>query len=182
MTAFVALLRAVNVGGNNLIRMADLKALCEDLGFGNVVTLLQSGNVVFTARGSDKAVAAKLAGAIEKSHGFRPLIVVRTAAEIADSMKRNPFKAEETNDPGHLVIAFMADQPTSGAKERVAAIKVASERLHLSGRELHAHYASGQGTSKVTNVVLEKALGVAATARNWNTVTKLFAMMEGMGR
>ena len=171
--AFVALLRAVNVGGNNLIKMADLKAICEKLGFVDVKTLLQSGNVVFKVKGNDKSVGKKLADAIEKSHGFRPAIMVRTADEIADAMKRNPFTAEEKSDPTHLVIAFMADSPTSGAKERVAAIKVATERLHLSGRELHAHYARGQGTSKVTNVVLERALGVPCTARNWNTVTKL---------
>jgi uncharacterized protein (DUF1697 family) len=176
VTAFVALLRAVNVGGNNLIKMADLKALCEELGFGEVKTLLQSGNVVFTAKGSDKSVAKKLADAIAKSHGFRPAIMVRTADEIADAMKRNPFKAEEKDDPAHLVIVFMADAPTSGAKERIAAVKVATERLHFSGRELHAHYASGQGNSKVTNAVLERALGVPATARNWNTVTKLLAL------
>jgi uncharacterized protein (DUF1697 family) len=176
VTAFVALLRAVNVGGTGIIKMADLKAICEGLGFGNVKTLLQSGNVVFTAKGSDKSVARKLADAIEKSHSFRPAIMVRTADEIDDAMKRNPFKAEEKNDPAHLVAIFMADPPTSGAKERIAAVKVATERLHLSGRELHAHYASGQGTSKVTNAVLERALGVPATARNWNTVTKLLAL------
>jgi uncharacterized protein (DUF1697 family) len=181
VTAFVALLRAVNVGGTGLIKMADLKAVCEDLGFSEVKTLLQSGNVVFKAKGSDKSVAKKLGDAIEKSHGFRPAIVVRTGDEIADAMKRNPFKAEEKSDPAHLVVVFAADTPTSGAKERIAAVKVATERLHLSGRELHAYYASGQGTSKVTNAVLERALGVPATARNWNTVTKLKAIVEGMG-
>jgi uncharacterized protein (DUF1697 family) len=181
VTAFVALLRAVNVGGNNLIKMADLKAICEHLGFTNVKTLLQSGNVVFTAKGSDKSVAKKLADAIERSHGFRPAIIVRTADEIAGAMKRNPFKAEEKSDPAHLVVVFMAEAPTNGAKERIAAVKVATERLHISGRELHAYYASGQGTSKVTNAVLERALGVPATARNWNTVTKLKAIGEGIG-
>ena len=180
VTAFVALLRAVNVGGNNLIRMADLKVLCEDLGFGDVKTLLQSGNVVFKAKGTAKSIAKKLADAIEKSHGFRPAIIVRTADEIADVMKRNPFKAEEKSDPAHLVVAFTADPPTNGAKERIAAVKVATERLHLSGRELHAHYASGQGTSKVTNAVLERALGVPCKARNWNTVTKLLKLAREM--
>jgi uncharacterized protein (DUF1697 family) len=176
MTAFVALLRAVNVGGNNLIKMADLKVICEKLGFREVRTLLQSGNVAFLATGTDKAVAKKLAVAIEASHGFRPEIVVRTAAEIAEAMKRNPFRAEERSDPSHLLVAFMAEAPKAGAGERLAAVKVAGERLHLSSRELYIHYAAGQGTSKVTNVVLERALGVPATARNWNTVGKLLAL------
>jgi len=176
MTAYAALLRAVNVGGTGLIRMADLKALCEKAGFGNVVTLLQSGNVVFTAKGTDRAVAKKLADAIEKSHGFRPMIAVRTADEIEAAMKANPFRAEATSDPSHLHIIFMTDVPTEGAGVRLTAVKVNRERLHLVGRELYIHYADGAGTSKVTNAVLERALGVQATARNWNTVGKLLAL------
>jgi uncharacterized protein (DUF1697 family) len=180
MTAFVALLRAVNVGGTGIMKMADLKAICESIGFREVKTLLQSGNVAFLATGSDKSVAKKLADAIEKSHGFRPAIMVRTAAEIADAMKRNPFRAEEKSDPSHLVVVFMAEAPAKDAAEKIAAVKVVTERLHLSGRELFAHYASGQGTSKVTNAVLERALGVPATARNWNTVGKLLTLAEAL--
>ena len=180
MTAFVALLRAVNVGGTGIIKMADLRAICEGIGFRNVKTLLQSGNVVFDAKGSDKAVAKKLADAIDASHGFRPAIIVRTADEIADAMKRNPFRAEEKSDPSHVLIAFMAETPTSGARHRIAAIKVGTERLHLGGRELYVHYASGQGKSKVTNAVLERALGVSGTARNWNTVGKLLTLARSL--
>ena len=178
VTAYAALLRAVNVGGTGVIRMADLKALCETIGFRDATTLLQSGNVVFTAKGSDKTVAQKLAGAIEKSHGFRPTVVVRTADEIADAMARNPFAAEAKNDPGRLIVAFAAGEPTSGAAARVAAIKVAGERFVLSGRELYGHYADGQGRSKVTGTIIERALGVPATGRNWNTLGKLLALME----
>ena len=181
MTAFVALLRAVNVGGTGIIKMAALKALCDDLGFGNVRTLLQSGNVVFTTKGTDKAVARKLADAIEKSHGFRPAVMVRTAADMAGIVDRNPFPKEAKSDPRYVVVAFAAGTPATGAKERLAAVKVVRERLHLSGRELFIHYPDGQGRSIVTNLVLEKALGVAATARNWNTVTKLQAMIDVLG-
>jgi uncharacterized protein (DUF1697 family) len=180
MSGFIALLRAVNVGGTGIIRMADLKAICEKAGFTDVTTLLQSGNVVFRAKGGEKAVAKKLADAIEKSHGFRPAVMVRTAAEIAAVMAANPYKPEEKSDPSHLIVAFAADAPTSGAAERVAAIKVSRERLALGGRELYIHYATGQGTSKVTNAVIERALGVPATARNWNTVGKLLALARAL--
>jgi uncharacterized protein (DUF1697 family) len=180
VSGYVALLRAVNVGGTGIIRMADLKALCEEIGFRDVTTLLQSGNVVFRAKGSDAAVAKKLADAISKSHGFRPAIMVRTADEIAEVMKRNPFKAEEKTDPSHLIVCFAADAPTTGADERVAAVKVQKERLLLSGRELYVHYATGQGTSKVTNAVIERSLGVPATARNWNTIGKLLALARAL--
>jgi uncharacterized protein (DUF1697 family) len=106
--------------------------------------------------------------------------MVRTADEIAATMRANPFKAEETSDPSHLIIAFPVERPTAGAEERVAAVKVAKERLRLGARELYVHYAGGQGTSKVTNAVLERALGTPVTARNWNTVGKLFALARGL--
>ena len=180
VTGYVALLRAVNVGGTAIIKMAALKALCEEIGFGDVATLLQSGNVVFTAKGADRAVAKKLADAISASHGFRPEIVVRTAAEVADAMARNPFPAEAKSDPGHLLVAFMAEAPVEGAVERLAAVKVVRERLVLSGREVFIYYADGVGRSKVTNAVLERALGVPVTARNWNTVGKLLVLASGL--
>jgi len=176
LTAYAALLRAVNVGGTGIIKMAALKVLCEAAGFAKVATLLQSGNVVFTAGGSDETVAKKLADSIEASHGFRPAIVVRTVAEIADAVTRNPFAAAARDDPGHMLVAFTADLPTAGAAERLKAVKVAGERFALSGRELFVHYPDGVGTSKVTNTVLERALGVPATARNWNTIEKLLAL------
>jgi uncharacterized protein (DUF1697 family) len=125
-------------------------------------------------------VAKKLADAIEKSHGFRPAVMVRSADEIADVMARNPFKREEKDDPAHMIVVFAADTPTAGAAERVAAIKVNQERLALSGRELYVYYGTGQGTSKVTNAVIERALGAPATARNWNTVTKLLALARAL--
>jgi uncharacterized protein (DUF1697 family) len=173
VSGYVALLRAVNVGGTGIIRMADLKALCEAIGFRDVTTLLQSGNVAFRAKGTDAGIAKKLADAIEKSHGFRPAVMVRTADEIAAVMAANPFKAEEKSDPAHLIVSFAGDAPSSGAAERVAA-------MFLSGRELYIHYATGQGTSKVTNTVIERALGVPATARNWNTIGKLLALARAL--
>jgi uncharacterized protein (DUF1697 family) len=179
MTVFAALLRAINVAGSGTLKMADLKALCEGIGFRDVRTLLQSGNVVFTATETDKAVAKKLADAIEKNHGFRPAIAVRTAAEIAAAVKGNPFQAETKADPRYVVVGFLADPPTAGAAARIAAVEgAAGERLKLSGHVLYVHYPEGQGRSKVTNAVLERALGVPVTVRNWNTVTKLAAMME----
>jgi uncharacterized protein (DUF1697 family) len=182
MTVFAALLRAVNVAGSGVMKMADLRRLCEKIGFGDVATLLQSGNVVFTAKGTDRTVAKALADAIEKGHGFRPAIAVRTAAEIADAVTGNPFKAETRADPRFVVVGFAADFPTAGAAGRIAAIKGPSgERLKLSGRDFYVHYPEGQGRSKVTNAVLERALGVPVTVRNWNTVTKLKAMMEEIG-
>lgn len=183
MTVYAALLRAINVGGTGIIRMAELKALCEDVGFGDVQTLLQSGNVVFTSRAKAAVVSEKLASAIEAGHGLRPAVIVRTTEELADVIARNPFPDAAKEEPNRLLVSFLAGAPAKDAADRLAAVKVEKEKLHLSGRELYVHYAGGgMGTSKVTNVVLERALGVAATARNWNTVTKLKSMMEALRR
>lgn len=177
MTVYVALLRAVNVGGTGIIKMAHLTALCERAGFTKVKTLLQSGNVVFRATGSDKTVARKLADAIERSHGFRPAVIVRTAAEIAYVIDHNPFRAAARDEPNRLLVSFLAGPPADDAVERLATIKVQKEKLRLVGDVLYVHYADGgMGTSKVTNAVLERALGTPATARNWNTVGKLLAL------
>ncbi len=181
VTAFVALLRAVNVGGTGILRMADLKALCEKLGYSDVKTLLQSGNVVFTATGKADAIEKQLGGAIEKAHGFRPAIMVRTAPEMAAVVTGNPFAKEAKADGRFVVVAFAAGKPAPGAGECVAKVKVTSEKLRLAGRELYIHYPDGQGRSVVTNLALEKALGVPATARNWNTVMKLRDLVEAAG-
>jgi uncharacterized protein (DUF1697 family) len=178
LTRFVALLRAVNVGGTGKIRMADLLALCGDLGFADAATLLQSGNVVFVAPGAAAAVANKLAAAIEGAHGFRPEVIVRTAKEIEAAMALNPFPREAAADPSHLLVGFTAVKPGAEAASRLAAIKVARERLALAGRELYAWYPDGIGRSKVTNAVLERALGVPVTARNWTTVAKIAEMLK----
>ncbi len=182
MTVFAALLRGVNVGGNNLIRMADLKALCATFGFTSATTLLQSGNVVFKAKGTDAAVARKLADGIEKVHGFRPAVMVRTADEIADAMTRNPWPAAAKSDPGHLLIAFMDKAPDATASDKLAALKTpAGEKLKLSGRELFFHFPNGIGKSKLTTAVLERAVGgIPMTARNWNTVGKLLDIARAL--
>jgi uncharacterized protein (DUF1697 family) len=176
MTTFVAFLRAVNVGGRGAIRMADLKALGEGLGFTNVRTLLQSGNMVFDGKGTTTAIAAKLADAIEAAHGFRTPVMVRTAAELDAAIGENPFAREAKDDPSHLLVLFTNGKPGGDAKARLAAIRTDKEVLTLGSRELYAYYGGGIGRSKVTVAVLEKALDVSVTGRNWNTVTKLAAM------
>lgn len=181
MTVFVAFLRAVNVGGRGTIAMAALKALCADLGFRDAATLLQSGNIVFSATGRRAAIASRLADGIAERHGFRPAVALRTADELAAAIDNNPFPAAATDDPAHLLLVFPVSPPDSGATERLAAVKVADEKLVLAGGELYAHYAGGVGRSKVTNAVLERALGVPATGRNWNTVTRLLRLAKTPG-
>ncbi len=180
MPVSIAFLRGVNVGGNKMISMAALKELFDDLGFKNARTLLQSGNVVFSAKpATNAALAAKIAAAIRKRFGSDVEVVIRTPDELRKAVARNPFSAAARDDPSHLLIVFLTQAPTAAAKA-MAAAKFKDERFQLSGTELFAHYGAGIGHSKVPSNFIEKTLAVPGTARNWNTVTKLIAIAAAL--
>jgi uncharacterized protein (DUF1697 family) len=173
MTGFVALLRGINVGGRNMVKMDALKAIHESLGFKSVRTHLQSGNVVFQAKSAD---AARIERALEKTLGLELTVIVRTAAELREALKRNPLPQRLAN-PSAYVIAFLSAQPQHA--EALDAYTGPEER-HLLGRELYIYYGDGMARSKLTNALIERKLGVKATARNWNTVTKLLELCEAL--
>jgi uncharacterized protein (DUF1697 family) len=171
---FAAMLRAVNVGGRNLIKMSQLTELCERLGHTGVRTLLQSGNVVFRSKSAGRAQVLKsLQGAIEKGCGFRPEIFLRSLEELREAIAANPFPDAARDDPSHLLILFIDGTPPAGAAESLTGFRGGPERVKLVGKNLYLHYARGIGTSKLTNAVIEKAIRTPGTGRNWNTVNKL---------
>lgn len=172
MALQIALLRGINVGGNKMVSMAGLRDLFTRLGFSDVKTLLQSGNVVFG--GAGRQSPAKIEKMLEAEVGA--VCFVRTAKEWAEIVERNPFKAEAKNDPAHFVAMILKDAPQDVEPLRRAI--AGREKVHLDGRVLYAVYPDGQGTSKLTNAAIEKALGTRGTARNWNTVLKLLAAVS----
>jgi uncharacterized protein (DUF1697 family) len=178
MSAHVALLRAVNVGGRSLA-MADLRAVAEGLGYGGVKTLLQSGNLVFDAKGKAAALEKSLEAALKKEVGLEADFMVRTARELEAVIAANPFPAEAKSDPAHLVVMFLKDRATAKAVDAVREAVKGREVVQHNGRELYITYSDGIGTSKLTGAIIEKKLGVRGTARNWNTVMKLAALLSG---
>jgi uncharacterized protein (DUF1697 family) len=174
----IALLRAVNVGGRSL-RMAELAAMLRRIGFGSVRTLLQSGNVVLDSgakRGA--ALEALLEAETEKRLGIRADYLVRTPAEWREAIAANPFAREAARDPAHLVLVPLKAAPQ---ETRMAALRAAiqgRERANAVGRSLYLVYPDGIGRSKLTLGVVEKALATRGTARNWNTVLRLAALVE----
>ena len=164
MKTSIALIRGINVGGHKKVAMADVKRICESLGYTNVRTLLNSGNVIFEAKKPD---AAKLEAAIGAK------VILRTPEDLAEAVANNPF---DTSDPGHLVVMFLDGKPERGIDWP------SPEQAHLAGRHLFLYYPDGQGRSKLTNALIEKTLKVAGTARNWNTVTKLVALTRPEAR
>ena len=182
MTTYIALLRAINVGGTKKLSMSDLRAFVEELGFDDVRTLLQTGNLVFTGK-------ARAAGALEhllevaaaKRLALRTDFVVRTSEELTAIVAQNPFPSEARRDPSHLVVQFLKDAPSAVAvKSLQAAIDATSgpEIVRAIGKQLYVVYPAGIGRSKLTAKLMENKLGVRATGRNWNTVLKLAALPQ----
>ena|SRR5215472_6979906 len=177
MTTYVALLRAVNVGGRNSITMAALRGFFESLGYSGVQTLLQSGNVVFEARTVSSATLEKrLEGETEKAFKLRVDYCVRTAWEWREIIARNPYPREAQRDPARFVLICLKATPSRSQLAALRAAIVGRETIEPVERELYAVYPDGQGTSKLTNALIESKLQTRATARNWNTVLKLAAL------
>lgn len=177
-TIHVALLRAVNVGGRSLA-MADLRAVAEGLGFANVKTLLQSGNLVFDCESKKSAALESALEAALKKRGIETDFMVRRADELAAVIAANPFPKEANSDPGHLVVMFLKDAPGVKAVAALSAAVKGREVIRHQGRELYIVYPDGIGRSKLTNKFIESRLDTRGTGRNWNTVMKLAALAGG---
>jgi uncharacterized protein (DUF1697 family) len=181
MAAIISLLRAVNVTGYNKVKMDALRELYESLGLRGAQTYIQSGNVVFKTDAKDLVrLQKRIEDAIERSYGFRPGVVLRSSAEFKDVIRRNPFAKRSGIEPNRLVVSFLTGEPHAESKQRIAQIKVGPEELVLDGRELYIYYGGGIGSSRLTPAVIERALKVPGTARNWNTITKLLEMAENL--
>jgi len=179
VTVFVSLLRAVNVGGHGKIQMAALRALYADLGFEDVASYVQSGNLVFRSRARDpRRVAKTIEDGIEARFGFRPPVMIRTAAEMAQVAAENPFAGRAEVESKQLMVTFLTASPTQAAAKRLAGVRRVREELVLRGRELYVWFPDGIGRSKLSGAAIEKALGTAGTGRNWNTVTKLLELTQ----
>lgn len=175
MTTLIALLRGINVIGNNKLPMKELSALLTGLGLRDVQTYIQSGNVVFHSNAKNKtALAAKISAAIEAQHGFAPQVLLLDAAELHRAMADNPYPEAEA-DPKSLHLFFLDGAPLHPDLKSLEALKADSERFKLAGKVFYLHAPEGFGRSKLA-ARAEKLLGVAASARNWNTVCKLAEM------
>jgi uncharacterized protein (DUF1697 family) len=179
MARHVALLRGINVGGRNLVAMADLRDLLEALGFPGAKTLLQSGNVVFDSK---RRTGAELERLLEVETARRLDVnadyLVRSAEEWGKVLSRNPFPQEAKRDPAHLLVMFLKATPQTQDVGSLQAAIQGPETVRADGKHLYVVYPAGIGRSKLTGTLIEKKLGTRGTGRNWNTVLKLAALCE----
>ena len=172
----VALLRAVNVAGTGTLPMADLRALITSLGYSNVETYIQSGNVVFDARAIHE-VSKGIEAALKKKLGLDTRVMVRSADELAPCAERHAFAGRA--EGSRLHVCFLAEAPTKVAIAKLDPNRSPGDEFVVRGRELHILTPNGAGRSKLTMSYLERTLGTAGTTRNLNTVTKLLALARG---
>jgi uncharacterized protein (DUF1697 family) len=179
MAATISLLRGVNVGGHHKIGMGALRELYESLGLRPAQTYVQSGNVVFRTEARDfTRLSKRIADAIEQRFGFRPGVILRTAADLRAVIAANPFASRRDLDPSRLLVQFLASEPPADVRERILRIESEPEELRMEGRELYIYYPSGMARPKVPWTSIEKMLQTPCTGRNWNTVRKLLEMAE----
>jgi uncharacterized protein (DUF1697 family) len=171
----IALLRGINVGGNKKVGMAPLRALFAELGFNEIKTYVNSGNVVFSGK---KVSAQKIERAIEAEFGFEVSVVLRTRDELADVAAANPLADVADNASRYLVLFSGGGAIDAGRVADVDADALAPERFVIRGSEAYAWLPGGVQNSKLLKVINEKRLGVTLTGRNWRTVEKLLALAD----
>lgn len=174
-TRYVALLRGVNVGGNARVSMEALRETCQSIGCKDVATYIQSGNVVLSSSLTAGGLRDRLASAIAEQLNVPAAVMIRTHAQLAEVIEANPFTDADT---GHLHVAFLSDELDDRAKGAANEISMPPEEFAIRGPDIYLHLPNGMGQSKLPAALLNpRRLGVAATVRNWRTVTKLVEML-----
>lgn len=179
MAVAISMLRGVNVGGHNCIKMESLRTMYESLGLRDAQTYVQSGNVVFRTTARDLVQLAKrIETGIEQTYGFRPSVIIRSSSDLRETIRRNPFAGRRGIDPSRLLITFLASEPSPEARQKMLGIQADPEELRIEGREVYAYFPNGIGRAKLSPALIERTLKTPGTGRNWNTVTKLLEMAE----
>jgi uncharacterized protein (DUF1697 family) len=173
------MLRGINVSGKNLIKMEQLRASFTALGFANVKTYVQSGNIIFEA---PHETAASLSGKIERhilsDFGFSVPVFLKTSGEMAEIIKRNPFLKVPALDHSKLHVTFLSEASPKNALEQLQPLAVKPEQFRIIGCEIYLYCPNGYGNTKLSNTAIEKKLSLRATTRNWTTAKTLLAMTQ----
>ena len=178
MPRYVALLRGINIGSRNRVSMPELRSALEEAGFGEVRTYLQSGNVVLDSRAKAESVRRKVEGVIAERFGLEIAVVVRTKAELAAVVRRNPL-GDDAKDPKRHQVTFLSKKLTAKTVRELEETATPQERVVVAGREVYAWHPSGVARSKLWSKLAGKGLGVTATSRNWTTVEALRKLAGG---
>ncbi len=177
MAIYIALLRGINIGPHKRMKMEKLRASCEGLGFQDVKTYIQSGNLVFrAAKLSSSALSKKLGECIVRDFGFSAEVISRTREEMKQIIEQNPFTKERGIDTSKLHVVFLAQRPAAVSLDKLRDLTLAPDRTMPRGTEIYFYFPNGVSGSSLWKHPLDRVTGVAGTMRNWSTVNKLYAM------
>lgn len=173
MSRLAVLLRAVNVGGTGKLAMADFRTALDELGYGEPKTLGAAGSAIVRAHASPAEVEAHIEAELRARFDLPTEVFARTNAELTDVLAANPFEAMARELPSGLLVVFLKGEPEAGAVEALRSRIVGPEEVAAGPRSLFIAYGEGMGRSKLTGAIVQRAIGLSGTGRNWNTVQKL---------
>jgi uncharacterized protein (DUF1697 family) len=180
MAAYIALLRGINVSGHKLIKMTELKAMFESLGFAQVQTYIQSGNVLFDSNEDPAVLRQRLESEIQTVFGFQVPVVVRTVEQMEQTVTNCPFTANALQPEESLYVSLLAEEPSHQGIDRLLACNSEIDEFRIHGSDVYILLRQSIRKSLFTNNFLERKLGVPATTRNWQTMNKLVALGKNM--
>jgi uncharacterized protein (DUF1697 family) len=179
MTIYIAMLRGINVSGHRIIKMEALRASFTALGFCNVKTYVQSGNVLFETNDPPAALPAKIEKRILADFGHEVPTVTKTAKEMADIVGLNPFVKDKAIDQSRLYVTFLSNDPPKNALELLQSLATGAEQVRVAGRAVYLYLPIKYNNTKLSNATIEKKLSCRATTRNWKTAQTLLEMAQG---
>ncbi|MFQ3858084.1 DUF1697 domain-containing protein [Leptospira kirschneri] len=180
MKTYIALLRGINVSGQKKILMKDLSSIFESLGFMNVKTYIQSGNVLFQDKSKNvKELIALIEKKIREVFGFEVIVFIRSKEEFKAIIQSNPFSKKDSN---RIYVSFLNESKKNLDLTEIETVKIKGEELVIQNKEIYFFSPKGYGVSKLSNNFLEKKLNVSATTRNWKTVITLSELTDNLDR
>lgn len=180
MTIYVAMLRGINVGAHKRIRMDQLRLSFKSLGFEQVKTYIQSGNVIFKTKKMSSAILSRqIEERIAGDFGFPASVVCRTIDEIAGTIKNNPFLNQPGIDPAKFHVTFLSEAPAKTALKKLEALTLDPDQCRCLDKEIYLYLPNGISGSSLMKSPLDRTLSVVTTTRNWRTVTALHQLCQG---
>ena len=182
MPVYISMLRGINVGPHKRMKMEKLRASCEALGFEQVKTFIQSGNVIFEAeKVSPSALSKKIEAQILTDFGFSVDVISRTRDEMKEVIRNNPLLKEKGVDPSKLHVAFLWSDPAAATLKKLESLTLPPDRVRYGGKEIYLYFPNGVSRSSLWKHPLDRVLSVLTTTRNWNTVNKVYEMAVECG-
>jgi uncharacterized protein (DUF1697 family) len=179
MRTYISILRGINVGGHRSVKMDALRQLCCDMGFAQVQTYIQSGNVLFQAESMDPSALERR---IAAKFGFEVPVIVMELEELSEIVRSNPFLKDPSKDPSFMHVTFLSGRPDKAALDKIKGGKYEEDELASFDKAIYLYCPNKYSNSRLTNGFFESKLKVTATTRNWKTTTELLAMAQKISR